>query len=154
MSHSKVIKILMIGVFGLVGIDAIASNPTITTGEQDARFQTVDTTFTADAAPVLHERLVGQTASLVEGADIEDLFPYNTQVTQVLVTIEPPSGHDMAVTAVSGPSWTENAVGAWEATFSMPAPGGTTTGEFHIVVDPGGTEKTNGGVFKIKKAGT
>jgi hypothetical protein len=154
MFNSKMITLLFVGLMGIVGADAMASESAIGTGEHDARFMSATYTFTADAAPIMHEQLVGSTASLVEGNDVEDLFPYDTAITYVVATIQPPAGHAMDIYTVSGPSWTENpADGSWSATFSMPAPGGTNPGEYLAIVDPDGTPKTNGGVFKIKKAG-
>jgi hypothetical protein len=154
MFNSNMITLLFVGVMGFVGADAIASNTAIGTGEQNARFQSTTYTFTADAAPTLHAQLVGGTLSLVEGNDVEDLFAYNTAITYVVATIVPPTGHEMDITTVSGPTWTENTGGSWSATFAMPAAGGTNSGAFTVIVDPGTTQTTNGGVFKIKKAGT
>jgi hypothetical protein len=152
MVNAKTIPLsLLLAGFVFLGGDAIASNHTIGAGEQNARVRSA--VFTADPAPTLHVRVVGEACELAEGEESDDLFPYNTQVTQVLVTIEPPSGETIEVTATSGPSWSENVTsGSWEATFAMPAAGGTTLGEFDIVVDPDGEALTGTGKFKVKKS--
>lgn len=150
MMKSKAVTLAITGTLAFIGADAVASN--LDTGEQNARFQSVDTTFNADAAPELHVRVISGVASLVEGSDVEDLFPSTTGVTEVLVTIEPPSGEVIEVTATSGPTWTEDPTsGNWEATFAMPAAGGTTLGEYDIVVDPDGSALSCAGKFKVKK---
>lgn len=136
----------------------MASDLLVTNADSDAidsRIAAVDTTFYANANPFLHVQLIRGSASIAEGGDVEDVFPSTTSVTEVLVTIVPPSGEDIEVYATSGPEWSQDPTsGNWQATFAMPSAGGTTLGEFDVIVDPEGSALTCTGKFKVKKAGT
>ncbi len=131
--------------------DVQAGDVALGEGGQDSRVAAADTVFYDNEFPVINIRNVGGDAVIVEGAEIEDIFSYTSSATQVVVTIEPPSGDSLTVTTLSGPTWTEDyATGYWEATFSVPSPGGETSGSFEVSID-GSTGMSNSGNFKIKK---
>lgn len=145
MIHSVILSLIL----GTLGAAASLDEST------EARIAAATTTFNANPEPSLHVRVLRGTASLAEGSDVEDVFPSTTSVTQVEVTIMPPSGLEIDVTATSGPTWSQDpSSGAWVAIFPMPAVGGTTLGEYDIVVDPDGVDLTCTGKFKVKKTGS
>jgi hypothetical protein len=82
---------------------------------------------------------------LVDGSPQGDLLSSSYSGTSVFVTIAPPSG--WTVTAVS---WSNGSSG----TLVVPAPGIEVTYTFNYTISQTGqASKSNGGVFKIKKAG-
>lgn len=121
--------------------------------EQQSRFTSADTTFYDNEFPVIEVTNSSGDAVLVRGPDYEDIFDNETSVTEVIATIEAPVGDTITVTTISGPTWTENAAGDWEATFAMPTPGNDLTGTFDVEID-GGSSQTSRGSFKIKNGGT
>lgn len=134
--------------------NGVRAQPNILDGaEQQSRFAGADTTFSAQEFPVIQVTNDSGDAVLERGPEYEDVFPTSTTVTEVIATIAAPSGDTITVTTLTGPTWTENAVGDWEATFAMPAPNGSLTGTFEVEID-GGSSQTSGGSFKIKNGGT
>ena len=120
-------------------------------GEQSARITYADTVYYNNEYPVITTREIVGGFEIVGGPDFEDIFDYDTTVTEAFVTIKPPSGESITITTTAGPTWTENAAGDWEATFDMPDAGEELEGTCDIDLD--GTSYTNQGRFKIKKAG-
>jgi hypothetical protein len=120
--------------------------------EESARVAAVDTLFCNNEFPILNIRNVGGDAVIVEGEEIEDFFFYTSSATEVVVTIEPPSGDPITVTTLTGPTWYEDvSSGAWEAVFTIPSPGNEAGGTFEVQLDSGGD--ADNGHFNIKKQG-
>ena len=128
------------------------AGPDILDGNEDAaRTSAAVTTLYDDDLPVITIRNVGGDAVIDPSDEIEDIFSYSSSVTEVIVTIEPPSGDSITVRTLTGPTWVEDTgTGNWEAEFTMPSPGGELTGTFNVAID-GSQGNTNDGQFKIKK---
>lgn len=80
---------------------------------------------------------------LVDGSPQGDFITTAFSGTSVTITIVPPSG------------WTLVSVD-WDSgngTYTVPAPGTVVTRSFEYTVAQGAQQKSNTGVFKIKKAG-
>lgn len=82
--------------------------------------------------------------ALVNGSPQGDYITSAYSGSTVSVTIVPPSG--WTLTSVS---WSNGSSG----TFTVPNPGVENTYTFNYTVSQSGASKSNGGVFKIKKAG-
>lgn len=101
--------------------------------------------FTDVAAPSLATNILATgDVDLVSGSPQGDLLTSAFGGTSVTVTIVPPSG--WTLTSVS---WSGGGTG----TFTVPSPGVENTYSFNYTVSQSGASKSNGGVFKIKKAG-
>lgn len=119
----------------LLTTDAVAK-PTILDGnEHSARTEFADTTFYDNEFPILNVRNVSGNAIVVEGPEIEDLFSSTTSATEVVVTMQPPSGEGIIVATMSGPTWYEDTAGNWAATFPMPDPGDELIGTISVTLD-------------------
>lgn len=127
------------------------AGPTILDGnEQSARTSAADTTFYDEEFPEINIRNTNGDAVIVEGDEIEDIISYESTITEVVVTINPPTGDSITVTTLSGPTWYEDsATGVWEAEFTVPSPGNEVTGTFEVSID--GEQSSSNGQFKIKK---
>jgi hypothetical protein len=102
-------------------------------------------TMTNVATPALPTTILPtEVVDLVNGSPQLDYITYGSSITTVSITIVPPAG------------WTLDSV-TWSTgsgTYTVPAPGGEDTYSFtYTVSQTGGPVKSNGGVFKIKKAG-
>lgn len=102
--------------------------------------------FTDAATPSLATTILPASGDvdLVDGSPQGDYITTSFSGSTVVVTIVPPSG------------WTLNSV-SWSSgngTFSVPSPGVEDIYTFNYTVSQsGGPSKSNGGMFKIKKAG-
>lgn len=127
---SKLALVTGVGLALLLGVATVAQAQVDTTS---SRFSAADTTYYNDDTLTLQATIAGSEVVLVEGDSIDDIFDENARITQVVVTINPPTtGGAIVVTAISGPTWTEQADDSWQATFAMPAPGECTTGTFGL----------------------
>lgn len=101
--------------------------------------------FNDVATPSLTTTILPATGDvdLVDGSDQGDLLTSRYSGTSVTVIIVPPSG--WTLTSVS---WS----GGGNGTFTVPNPGVENTYTFNYTVSQSGASKSNGGVFKIKKA--
>lgn len=101
--------------------------------------------FTDAATPSLRTTIMPASGDvdLIDGSPQGDYITSEFEGTTVSVTIVPPSG------------WTLTSV-TWSSgngTFTVPNPGVEDIYTFNYTVAQTGASKTNGGVFKIKKAG-
>jgi FtsP/CotA-like multicopper oxidase with cupredoxin domain len=101
--------------------------------------------FNDAAAPSLSTTILAATGNvdLVNGSPQGDYITSAYTGSTVTVTIVPPSG------------WTLTSV-SWSSgsnTLTVPNPGVEETHSFNYTVTQNGSSKSNGGVFKIKKAG-
>lgn len=101
--------------------------------------------FTNAATPTLATTILpaSDEVDLVDGSPQGDYLTTAFRGTSVTVIITPPSG------------WTLTSV-TWSSgngTFPVPAPGVENTYTFEYTVAQAGSSKSNGGNFKIKKAG-
>lgn len=101
--------------------------------------------FTDAANPTLPTTIVPASGDvdLVDGSPQGDYITTAFAGTTVTVTIVPPSG--WTLTSVN---WSRG-----NGTFTVPAPGIELSCDFNYTISQSGGSKTNGGVFKIKKAG-
>jgi hypothetical protein len=151
MLKPKLTRILLVTVGAcLLAVEASAGPMILDGNEQAARTASADTIFYDNEFPILNIRDVSGDPVIVEGTYVEDIFSYESTATEVVVTIVPPNGDSITVTANSGPTWYENAAGEWEATFTIPSPGGETNGSFDVEL--ASTSNSNTGNFKIKKS--
>ncbi|PRQ04745.1 hypothetical protein ENSA5_05100 [Enhygromyxa salina] len=128
---SKSLRVIGMGLAFLLGAATAAQADDV--GAVNSRFSAADTTYYDDSTLTLQAKIEGTNVVLVEGDSIDDIFDENTRVTQVVVTIEAPrTGESIVVTALSGPTWTEQADDSWQATFAMPDAGECTTGSFGL----------------------
>jgi hypothetical protein len=102
-------------------------------------------TMTDVATPALPTTILPASGAvdLVNGSPQLDHITSGSSITTVSVTIVPPSG------------WTLDSV-SWSSgngTYRVPSPGNEVSYSFTYTVSQGAVVKTNGGVFKIKKAG-
>jgi hypothetical protein len=102
-------------------------------------------TFTDDATPALPTTILPAPGGvdLVNGSPQIDELSASFGGSTVTVTIVPPSGWTLM-----NVSWSSG-----NGTFTVPAPGVEVSYDFTYTVAQSGVIKTNGGVFKIKKAG-
>jgi hypothetical protein len=102
-----------------------------------------------DGLPSLHARVDGCTVSLGEGDLIVDVFPEDTRLAEVIVTIEAPaSGEAFVVQTLTGPTWQPRSDGNWEAVFPMPAAGECSSGSFALALVDG---ELYDPVFEVKR---
>ena len=92
----------------------------------------MNTTFTADPSPDIYTSESNGEITVIGGPDFTDIFPSSTSVSTVVVTIYPPTTSAIEVASISGPTWVEGTGGAWQATFSMPSPGGENKAEIEV----------------------
>ena len=136
----------------LLALTSAPAQGDILDGDQHAeRFTSADTTFYDNAAPVVQTQQVLGGFELVGGPDFEDVISYSAEISSVVITITPALGDSISVSTLSGPTWTEDALGSWSATFTVPAPGEEVTGTVEVAL--GGSTLSSGGAFKIKKMG-
>lgn len=102
-----------------------------------------------DGLPSLHARLDGCTLSISEGDLVVDVFPEDTRLAEVIVTIEgPASGEAFVVETLTGPTWEPRSDGKWEAVFPMPAAGECSSGSFALALVGG---ELYDPVFEVKR---
>jgi hypothetical protein len=102
--------------------------------------------FTDAPTPSLPTAIMPATnnVELVAGSPQGDYITAAYGGSTVTVTIVPPSGWTLTTVTWSGGS----------NILTVPRPGVEDSHDFSYTVTQGGTSKTNGGVFKIKRAGT
>jgi hypothetical protein len=133
MQQNHLLRIFRITSVSLALLLGMATGARADVDTTNGRFSAADTTYYDDGTLTLQAKIEGSEVVLQEGDSIDDIFDENTRITQVVVTIDPPTtGESIVVTTLSGPTWTEQADESWQVTFSMPAAGECTSGSFGL----------------------
>jgi hypothetical protein len=121
--------------------------------EQSARVQSADTIFYDEEFPVLNVREVNGELVLVGGPEYENIISSQSGIAEVVVTMVPPSGWELTVTATSGPVWYQLSTGSWRVVIDVPSPGNETISSFDVEMEntQNSTRLSGNGHFKIKK---